>query len=138
MAFTAINLREFEIAMETASKDLSDRDFPLFQKKVAIDLLRSLFEKTPVDTGRARGNWRVGIEVGDEEVLDITTRAEAAASLAQGLLELVNAPAFANIILFNNVPYILRLEHGHSDQRPAGFVAQSLDEVQQTFAGLGR
>src|SRR5688572_24832833 len=34
------------------------------------------------------------------------------------------------IIISNNLPYIVKLEHGHSQQAPAGVVAVSIAEVE--------
>ena len=40
--------------------------------------------------------------------------------------------------LYNNVEYIVALENGHSQQAPAGFVAQALASLAQLVAQKAR
>lgn len=87
-------------------------------RKVVIDMTSELVKLTPVDTGLARSNWFWG-----------TNRSlDTDATLSKtGAPSLNRAAEFAGTItgggvfyLFNNVPYIMDLEYGHSKQAPAG------------------
>jgi hypothetical protein len=91
-------------------------------RKVAFDLLNGVILMTPVDTGRARGSWEVGIgsaPSGGGESLD----KGGGATLARGNAvlagyELGKGPVF----IVSNLSYIQALEDGWSDQAPYGMV----------------
>lgn len=87
-------------------------------QKIMIDVDRSVVEKTPVDTGRAKGGWTAGSGGGG---LDPSGTATIAA-LTQAALSWRIGQSF---VVSNNLPYIERLENGWSDQAPAGMLAVS-------------
>lgn len=84
---------------------------------------------TPVDTGRARSNWRVssGSPVsGAREAYSpgkggSTSGPNTQGALAQGR-EAIQADRSGTIYISNNLPYIGELNDGTSAQAPAGFV----------------
>ena len=96
-------------------------------RKVALDIFRRVILRTPVDTGRARGNWQCAIE-------DIPTAAlatvdpDGGATVASAADIVQSMKAGDRIFLVNNVVYILSLEDGHSKQAPAGMVGITLTE----------
>lgn len=97
-------------------------------RKIALDILRRLVMRTPVDTGRARGNWQVSVGSPAQTAVDATDKGggatiEAAVPTVEGW----DASKVA-IFLMNNVPYISALEDGHSDQAPSGMVKITLAE----------
>jgi hypothetical protein len=98
-------------------------------RKIALDILRSVVLKTPVDTGRARGNWFVS--VGDPvakttESVDTT----GGTTINAGAVEINSASGDNSIFITNNLPYIGRLENGYSKQAPAGMVAVTMASLQ--------
>ena len=100
----------------------------LVVRKVALDLFSKVVLKTPVDTGRARGHWGVGINsVRTGSALDKS----GSATIASASATLNGARAGDTIYLANNLPYIVRLEYGHSKQAPAGMVRSTIDEFQR-------
>ncbi len=79
---------------------------------------------TPVDTGHARANWVPSI--GSPH----TGEVEGSAAHAQGVsqiiaYELEQGPLY----VANGVPYIQRLNYGHSKQAPALFVEAAVDRA---------
>lgn len=90
-------------------------------RALAFKILRNVTVATPVDTGRARGNWQVGI---DRAKLDILTVNDKSGSIAigKGANELRGVKDFDSIWITNNLPYIGRLNEGHSQQAPKKFV----------------
>lgn len=98
---------------------------------IGLELVRRVATETPVDTGRARGNWQVSIGAPKPGVIDradaspgaSSVIAEASASLALGSL------FDADIWISNNLPYIVRLEEGHSKQGER-FVARAVGDFQ--------
>lgn len=113
------------------------------QKKLALDLLTKIVLRNPVGNpdlwqtppppgyvgGRSRGNWQLRREVTDNQVDRIDPDGTATISAGTGNMLSITKP-FGIIWIFNNVPYIIRLEHGWSSQAPQGMVAQSLAEIQ--------
>ena len=98
-------------------------------RAATLDFFSGTIKSTPVDTGRARGAWTTG--VGEEpeaspERLDpggSAATAEVVANTPQG--------AGQEVFLINDLPYIIELENGHSQQAPAGMVRINLARVQR-------
>lgn len=101
-------------------------------RKTALELFTQIVRKTPVDTGRARGNWTAGIGT-----LPAGTDApdkKGGATIAQAAAVIATAePDGPAIYIGNNTPYILRLEIGPpkptSKQAPAGMVRVSIENL---------
>lgn len=82
----------------------------------------AIIKETPVDTGRARGNWQASVNSAAGSEISRTSDGAAIAELNQK----ANA-AIGNIFFFtNNLPYIRRLEYGYSKQAPEGMVRRNL------------
>lgn len=126
------NLREFEIGLDEFAKKEIPRTVKLVQQKVGLQLVRGVILKTPVDTGRARGNWQVSINVSINTVIDRLDRSGGAA-ISDGTSLVTSAEPFSVISLQNNLPYIIKLEEGHSKQAPAGMVELTLNEIMSQF-----
>lgn len=92
-------------------------------RAVTIGVFSSVIRMTPVDTGRAKGNWQCTI--GQPATGEAMTNEGA-------MIATVPQHAGAKVYLTNNLPYIQKLEYGHSTQAPAGMVRVSIDR----FEGL--
>jgi hypothetical protein len=92
-----------------------------------LELFNGVIRATPVDTGRARGNWQtsVGAPVNGEIARegDAAALAEVEAKTPQGAGQIT--------YLSNNLPYIDELENGSSKQAPEGMVRKNMDRVQR-------
>ena len=97
-------------------------------RALGINLLNGLTRVTPVDTGRARGNWFVGI---NQPVRTIKPTRRSQESVNDARLAIKNAEAiqYPTIIISNNLPYIIPLNEGHSTQAPAKFVELAIQKV---------
>ncbi len=91
-------------------------------RKMVINIHRELMKETPVDTGWAMNNWWPSVSLpvtktaGDP---DNVSSAEIMGGLADILTwRFKQGPAW----IANNVPYIKKLNEGHSTKAPAGFV----------------
>jgi nucleoid DNA-binding protein len=110
------NYDEFARQMKDARKRIVEVDFVDFVRKVALTLIKKVVERTPVDTGRARGNWQVSLntprnsEIGRKDKTGEKVKAEAQSLITNKFFE-GNADKTV-IWLANNVPYILVLEFG--------------------------
>jgi hypothetical protein len=93
-------------------------------RKLALDIHRGLVLRTPRDTGRAASNWIPTLEApaqGTQEPDNAARTKAMVASIAATL------PDFPSVWISNNLPYIQRLNEGHSKQAPAGFVQIVVD-----------
>ena len=97
-------------------------------RAVGLNLLRGLIRLTPVDTGRAKGNWFVSI-VNPSRAIDGQRRQSTAFS--EGMIEiaLARGRTYPTVTLSNNLPYIERLNDGYSMQAPKKFVETELDRI---------
>lgn len=100
-----------------------------FTRAIALEVFRRVILKTPVDTGRARGNWQCAIAVPSSGVVEAEDRGGGKAISAAADRVMGWKPADVAIFLTNNLPYIKRLEEGYSGQAPAGMVAVTLAEL---------
>lgn len=103
-------------------------------KKMAFDVVANLRKAgaeggTPVDTGWARANWipSLGGEPASTPSGSRTSVATAEAALQAGKGSLLGYKLFNGpVFITNNVPYILKLNEGTSDQAPKGFVQAAI------------
>jgi hypothetical protein len=84
---------------------------------------------SPVDTGRFRGNWQVGLTAPVTGTL-ATLDKSGAATIARGNQVLSQAKSGGVIYINNNLPYAQRLEYGWSKQAPSGMVRITLARFQ--------
>lgn len=86
-------------------------------KQVALAASDKVTERTPVDTGKAKGSWMGGIN--------------SPARNSPGYLAVIGRLKLGDtFFLTNNQPYIRRLEYGWSMQAPAGMVRITVAEFQ--------
>ena len=112
--------------------------------KITLDTTANLVETTPVDTGWARANWVPAIGspyVADLADVEATAQgaAQAGATQQAGIASVVSGYRLelGRVFVSNNVPYITRLNEGHSKQAPAGFVQRAIAKaVTQDIRGL--
>ncbi len=135
-----------------ALRDFGAQDVPQMvqtaHRKIALEGLTRLVARTPVDTGRARGNWQVGIgaspagQIEPAELLPPSekTRDQAPPLAAVGQKTVdAGAQVIATIKPFcvshitNNVNYIVKLEDGGSRQAPGGMLALTFEELAEMF-----
>lgn len=89
----------------------------------------SIVMRTPVRSGRARGNWQASIgSPANGETDNVDTQGQATISEAGDAISQSIGDEF---YLVNNLPYIKRLEfEGWSGQSPEGFVRITLREIE--------
>lgn len=92
-------------------------------KRAALAIDKAVVFATPVDTGRARSNWRAALGGPFTSELEETS-AMGAINQAESVIN-ARGPG-ETIYISNNVPYIQRLNDGWSAQAPAGFVEQAM------------
>lgn len=112
------------------------------RKTYAFALYSSIVKKTPVDTGRARGNWNVSVGKPDPTVegeekypkSSGKNKAKPPVKLKYSApKELPNPKEDESIFICNNLPYIESLEFGSSKQSPQGMVGVTLANNENIF-----
>jgi hypothetical protein len=98
-------------------------------RALALDLFSAMMVRSPVDTGRFRGNWQIEIAVPAAAALERFDRAGQGTILAE-TQKLLAYRLGQTITMRNNVPYSVRLEYGYSKQAPTGMVRITIAEAQ--------
>lgn len=110
----------------TAIKVGIDKHLSKTVRLTSLAVLGEVIKNTPVDTGRARGNWWLGINEVPAEVHAAENKAEGAAlqnAASQAATQKIGTyQPDQTIYISNNLPYIRKLNEGHSIQAPAAFV----------------
>jgi hypothetical protein len=90
-------------------------------RKIAFDLYNGITQMTPVDTGRAKGNWNTGIGMPNLKVNEGARNIQPfGAKIGDGLKA---------IYITNSLPYINVLEYGTATRPPNGMVKVSLNNL---------
>lgn len=97
-------------------------------RKVLVDMTADLVRLTPVDTGHARSNWFFGYE--PPSTIDPTALQSGSPSFNRMNIFAAALRAGGVFYITNNVPYILRLEFGSSQQAPNGMARITVDRWQ--------
>lgn len=113
------------------------------QKRLAVRLHQyivfrnSQMPNHPVDTGWARANW--GCSLGKPKTGTIGRYPGKGNTSNIPIFDLTSVLAkarpFGIIWIYNNVPYILELENGHSKQAPEGMLEGALNDLQIFVSG---
>lgn len=108
--------------------DQANGRLDLVVKKIAMDLFSRVILRSPVRSGRFRGNWQVITgETEDVPKLDAVDTS-GATTIANAVANVLAAPPGETITLVNSLPYARRLEYGWSQQAPAGMVRITVQE----------
>jgi len=114
----------------------TERKMDLAVRKIALEMFRKIILKSPVDTGRFRGNWQLAIGSVPEGTLELDDKT-GTATIAKGAATVMGINAGDTIYFANNLPYARRLEEGYSQQAPAGMVALTIQEFQSIVSAIG-
>jgi len=140
---TAEFMRAFDEWTDKASKAYEDT-----LRATALDMFSSIIKRTPVDKGRLRGNWQVGINTAPTGELEVDDkRGQRTITKARRTLE--SAKHVNDIYFVNNAPYAEVAEFGlwndgpkttggYSKQAPSGMVRVTLTEFEQKLRKAAR
>ena len=100
----------------------------LVVRRVTLDIFGRVIQRTPVDTGRLKGNWQFGMNRMPSGELSRLGEAAPMRDVNSG----VPVKAAGNVYyLVNNLPYAQRIEEGYSKQAPQGMVGLTVMEFGQ-------
>ena len=119
------------------------RCIPPLVKDLHVDatifLSNVLINTTPVDTGRAKGNWLVGKTLSSKSnpnKFDKSGEVTKAAAVAATK----SFKPFSITYIFNNIPYVIHLDQGttnyldgFSPKAPAGMTPVAMNSLQVSF-----
>lgn len=108
--------KEFKINAKKA-QDIAEN----VARRAFTELFSNIIVSTPVDTGRLRGNWQISESFGSDETGIRDRGGRTTIARVKGFLNGYDMKG--PIAFFNNVPYAVRIEQGHSKQAPVGMVA---------------
>ncbi|MDB5490358.1 MAG: hypothetical protein JWO78_207 [Micavibrio sp.] len=116
-------------------------------RTAGLSIFREVVMATPVDTGRARANWNIDLNLVDVQLVNPEAGVHNAKDKKgdytfDGTNEALAAVArykMSDVIyISNNLPYINRLNQGTSTQAPANFVETGVAiGLQQTKEIMG-
>ncbi len=89
---------------------------------------QSLVLKSPVDTGRFRANWVMGVGAINRATSPALDKSGGVA-ISRIAEQMQTQPEGAVFYITNSLPYAKALEYGHSDQAPAGMVRLTVVEL---------
>jgi len=114
----------------------AERKMDLAVRKIALEMFRRIILKSPVLSGRFRGNWQLAIGSVPEGTLELDDKT-GTATIAKGAATAMGFNAGETIFFANNLPYARRLEEGYSQQAPNGMVALTIQEFQSVVSRIG-
>lgn len=107
-------------------------------KSVVLRIASEVIRKSPVDTGRFKGNWQYGVSVAPVGNL-ATTDTNGGATVSRIASQMPDNAADAVHYIANNLPYAQGLEDGYSMQSPPGnMVAGTVAEFRRFVAEAAR
>ena len=98
-------------------------------KEVATVADQAIVSQTPVKTGRARGNWDVGIGFPVTEADFNKFDPEGADTIARNTAKIATRQPGQDINLTNNIYYIVRLNRGRSPQAPPFYIQTAVQQA---------
>jgi len=114
----------------------TERKMDLAVRKIALEMFRRIILKSPVLSGRFRGNWQLAIGSVPNGTLELDDKT-GTATIAKGAATALGANAGDTIYFANNLPYARRLEEGYSQKAPNGMVALTIQEFQSVVSRIG-
>lgn len=117
----------------SAFADLVDKEVSKQVRTIALALLNEIIQRSPVDTGRFRGNNTVSI---GSPVYSTSVDVDPSGNeaMSRGMTALSGLEPYTQVFIQNNLPYAERLENGHSKQAPAGIYGLSFISVSEVYS----
>ena len=105
-------------------------------RRAAFDLMAALEKGSPVDTGRFRASWFVGVGRKNHAVQPVGTYGKGVSNARVDELSPASVTGYEPIILSNNLPYGPALADGHSRKAASGWIELAVAYVRARMAVL--
>ncbi|RKH05076.1 HK97 gp10 family phage protein [Corallococcus carmarthensis] len=99
-------------------------------RKTALGVLANVVTASPVDTGRFRGNWQVGIAERPAGTVEAEDK-DGSGTISREGAKLEGVELGDTVFITNNLPYARRIEFGWSQQAPKGVVRTTLAQLDE-------
>lgn len=106
-----------------------DSHLDRFVQGVFLEAIRRVTLRTPVRTGRARGNWFPSGDTPSHEKDEAIRDRSGALSIGRSVEFASRVRAGRSYFIMNNLSYIAALEYGSSKQAPQGMVRVTAAEL---------
>ncbi len=121
-----VETRRFEKFTKELTKGLTSEEATTALTAIALEFLKRVIQRTPKDTSRAAAGW---LPFMDAQGVSLGLNGEGVAEgRSEGEFQ-VRTGARPRVVIINRVPYIFRLEFGHSKQAPNGMVRITMREM---------
>ncbi|MEM7444293.1 MAG: HK97 gp10 family phage protein [Pseudomonadota bacterium] len=122
-----INLKDFSAQLDAFEASVKEAHAEQL-RRVSLDLLTRLVERSPVKSGRFKGNWMVS---SSRPALVASDRVDpdGRATIARRAAALRNVKPFDTVCITNATPYAAEVEEGSSTQAPAGIVQTAVADI---------
>ena len=122
---------------------INRKDLDSAFRAITLGIYSDVIIGTPVDTGRARGNWQLalsrvpnGILTKNDKGKQGATSGQTSSAVSTADKKITTAHKAGNsVFIANNLAYIGELEEGHSKQN-SGFVQNALDRAEVRILAL--
>lgn len=119
-------------ALDLVRKGLSVRKRTTKEiSRIIQNLFTNIVIKTPVDKGIARGNWNLSLGTPDESFSDQRKDQSGSNTIDKGNQNLADFNLGKTVYITNSTVYIRRLEDGHSNQAPNGWVKTAIERTRR-------
>lgn len=108
---TMNNVDEFNAKLNEFIRELVPSQVKKVVTAVGLEALNRVVKRTPVDTGRARGNWQVGVNSRPTGSLKREDKS-GSKTIAAGATRIRVASPYCTIYIVNNLDYVRVLEYG--------------------------
>ena len=120
---------EFEADLNAFAEKIGE-DVVDLTRAVTLKMTSELIKNTPVDTGRARSNWQHSTtQPGNIKNRDNQDKSGRPSRTSAQNLAAVLQP-YQQVWISNNLPYINRLNEGHSKQAGVHFVERAVQTIE--------
>lgn len=117
--------------------DLIDDEINDVIQVIGMYCLRGVVQKSPVDTGRFRGNWIVSNTAPSMQTLQKTDKSGSdTINKGSNKIASFDYKKHSTMYIQNNLPYANRLENGWSKQAPKGMVSITLNNAMQRYKNV--
>lgn len=110
--------------------DKTEKNAEKLVRGTSLAMFSSVIKRTPVKSGRAKGNWQTDVSkpaTGTLERLDPSGNQ----AIQEAVQKTRPFKLGQSIYMVNNLPYIQKLENGSSKQMPSGMVKITVGEFQR-------
>lgn len=103
--------------------EIFEREVNKVARATTLNILKGVVLATPIDTGRARGNWQTSVSKSISLPVDSLDKSGGSTiNKGEAVLSATKGIKYPVYWISNNLPYIEELNRGSSQQAPAKFV----------------